>query len=142
MSEQCAQLLTQAYHSYTHTLLGVVEKEVSGPSGPPVKIQENTALLSECGLTGTSQHISLSELGREECSIGLHSMEDDDVGLSPPPLAEAQFVVCVICALFSWAANCIDQPDLFHLTTEENTGQLLAQEPNLPPGIIQISHRT
>ena len=31
VSERCAQALTQAYHSYTHTLLGVVHKEVSAP---------------------------------------------------------------------------------------------------------------
>ena len=49
---QLAQAPTQDYHSYTHTLLGVVEEHVVGPSDPPVRRQENTALLSNCGLTG------------------------------------------------------------------------------------------
>ena len=49
---QLAQAPTQDYQSYTHTLLGVVEEHVVGPSDPPVKSQENTALLSNCGLTG------------------------------------------------------------------------------------------
>ena len=49
---QLAQAPTQDYHSYTHTLLGVVEEHVVGPHDPPVKEQENTALLSNCGLTG------------------------------------------------------------------------------------------
>ena len=49
---QLVQAPTQDYHSYTHTLLGVVEEHVVGPNDPPVKEQENTALLSNCGLTG------------------------------------------------------------------------------------------
>ena len=110
MSERCAQALTQAYHSYTHTLLGVVQKQVSGPGGPPVKVQENTALLSDCGLTGTSLRVSLSALGGKECSISVHSVQDDEVRLSPPLLAEAQFVVCGISILFGWARNCIKHP--------------------------------
>ena len=57
-----AQALTQAYHSYTHTLLGVGEEHVSGPSGPPVKGQENTALLRDCGLTGTPLRVSCQGL--------------------------------------------------------------------------------
>ena len=49
---QLAQAPTQDYHSYTHTLLGVVEEHVVGPSDPPVMRQEDTALLRNCGLTG------------------------------------------------------------------------------------------
>ena len=59
LSEQSAQPLTQAYHSYTHTLLGVVCEECTGLSGPPVGTQEKTVLLSCCGLIGTSQDVSL-----------------------------------------------------------------------------------
>ena len=58
-----AVALTQACHNYTHTLLAGVHEGGSGPSGPPVKMQENTALLSSCGLTGMSLNVSL--LGRE-----------------------------------------------------------------------------
>ena len=128
MSEHGAQALTQAYHSYTHTLLGVVQEEVSGPGGPPVKVQENTALLSDCGLTGTSQQVSLSGLGGKECSINVHSMDDDEVGESPPLQAEAQFFVCGISALFSGARNCTNHRDLSYLRTEANAGRLVAEE--------------
>ena len=142
MSKHCAQVLTEAYHSYTHTLLWVVKEEVSGPSGPPLKVQENTALISDCGLTGTSQHVSLSGLGGKECSISVHSVDDDEVGLSPPLLAEAQlFFVRGISALISWARNCTPHLDLSHLRTEANAGRLPAEERNLPPRIIRISGR-
>ena len=101
MSERSAQAPTQAYYSYTHTLLGVVEEHVPGPNGPPVKVQENTVLLSDCGLTGTALRVSLSGLGVNKCSVCVHSIYDDVVRLSSPPLAEVQFVGCVISALFS-----------------------------------------
>ena len=64
-----AQDPTQAYHSYTHTILGDVEDEVKSPNGPPVKVQQNTALLSVCGLTGTPLRVSLSGPGGKECSF-------------------------------------------------------------------------
>ena len=35
----------------------------------------------------------------------MHSVDDDEVGLSPPLLAEAQFAVCVICTPFSMRQN-------------------------------------
>ena len=101
MSERSAQAPIQAYHSYTHTLRGVVEENVPGPNGQPVKVQENTALLSNCGLTGTPLRVSLSGLGGKEFSVCVHSVYDDVVGLSSPLLAEAQFVDCVISARFS-----------------------------------------
>ena len=56
---QLAEGTTQDYHSYTHALLGGVKDEDKGPSGSPVSLQENTELLSVCGLTGTPQHVSL-----------------------------------------------------------------------------------
>ena len=71
----------------------------------------------------------------------MHSVDDDEVGPSPPLLAEAELVVCGITALFSWARNCTNHPDLSHLRTEANAGRLLAEEPNLPPRIIRISGR-
>ena len=88
------QALTQACHSYTHTLLGVVEEHVPGRIGPPVKVQENTALLSDCGLTGTPIRVSLSGLGGKECSVCVHSVYDEVVGLSSPLTAEVQFFCC------------------------------------------------
>ena len=71
----------------------------------------------------------------------MHSVNDDEVELSPPLLAQAQFVVCGMRALLSWARNCTNHPDLSHLRTEAYAGRLLAEEPNLPPRIIQISGR-
>ena len=101
MSQLWAPVLTQAYHSCTHTLVGVVEEQVPGSDGPPVKVQENTALLNDCGLTGTPLRVSLSGLRGRECSVCVHSVYDDVVGLSSPLLAEVQFVDFVISALFS-----------------------------------------
>ena len=66
---QLAQAPTQDYNSYMHALLGGVEGEVTSPSGSPMRLQENTELLSVCGLTGTPQRVSLLGLGGKECSL-------------------------------------------------------------------------
>ena len=95
---QLAQAPTQDYHSYTQALLDGVEEEVTSPNGSPVRLQENTELLSICGLTGTPQRVSLLGLGGKECSFGVHGVNNEDVGLRSPLLAESQFVVCVISA--------------------------------------------
>ena len=71
----------------------------------------------------------------------MHSVNEDEVGLSPPLLAGAHFGVCGIRALSSWGRNCTKNPDLSHLRTEANAGWLLAEEPNVPPHIIRISGR-
>ena len=79
---QLAQAPTQDYHFYTHALLGGVEGEVTSPSGSAVRLQENTELLSVCGLTGTPQRVSLLGLGEKECSLArtAHmSMESDSL---------------------------------------------------------------
>ena len=55
---QLALAPTQDYHSYKHALLGGVEEDDTSPSGSPVRLQENTELLSVCGLTGTQQRVS------------------------------------------------------------------------------------
>ena len=54
---QLAQAPTQDNHSYTHALLGGVEDVDKSPGGSPVRLQENTELLSFCGLTGTPQRL-------------------------------------------------------------------------------------
>ena len=95
---QLAEAPTQDYHSYRHALLGVGEDEVTSPNGSPVRLQENTELLSIWGLTGTPQRLCLLGLGGKECSFGVHSVNIEDVGLRSPLLAESQFVVCVISA--------------------------------------------
>ena len=93
---QLAQAPTQDYHSYTHPLLGNVGEEVTSPNGSPVRWQENTELLSFCGLTGTPQRVSLLGLGGKECSFGVHGAYVDGVGLPALPQAKAElFVWCV-----------------------------------------------
>ena len=69
----------------------------------------------------------------------MHSVDDGEVRLSPPLLAEVQFVVCGSSALFSWARNCANHPDLSHLRKEANAGQLLTDEPDQPPQSVRIS---
>ena len=96
---QLAQAPTQDYHSYTHAPLGGVEGEVTSPSGSPVRLQENTELLSVRGLTGTSQRVSLLGPGGKECSLACTaqmSMESDSL------LCHRQrrsYLFCVISAL-------------------------------------------
>ena len=86
---QLAQAPTQDYHSYTHALLGGVEDGDKSPSASPVRLQENTELLSVCGLIGTPQRVSLLGLGGKGCSSGVHSVNVEDVGLRLPLLAES-----------------------------------------------------
>ena len=102
---------TQDYHSYTHALLGGVEEEYTSPSSSRVRLQENTELLSVCGLKGTPQRVSMPGLGGKGCSFGVHSVDVEDVGLRLPLLAESQLVVCVIsAAYFSTALDCTSSP--------------------------------
>ena len=76
-----------------------------------MKGQENTALLSDCGLTGTQLRVSLSGLGGKDCSGCVHNVYVEDIGLPSPLLAEAQLVDCVIsAACFSTAWNCTNSP--------------------------------
>ena len=96
---QLVQAPTQDYHSYTHALLGGVGEDVTSPNDSPVKLQENTELLSICGLTGTPQRVFLLGLGGKECSFGVHSACIDGVGLPALLQAEAELFVCVISAL-------------------------------------------
>ena len=69
-----ALALTWACRPYTHTLLVGVHEGGSGSSGPPVKIQRSTAVLSSCRLTRTSLHVSLLGLGGKEGSVYMHSV--------------------------------------------------------------------
>ena len=51
--------------------------------------QENTALLSSCGLRGTPLRVSLLGLGGKGFTSGVHSVNVEDVGLRLPLLAES-----------------------------------------------------
>ena len=90
---QLAQAPTQDYHSYRHALLGGVAEDVTSPNGSPVRLQENTELLSVCGLTGTPQHFCLLGLGGKECSFSVHSAYVDGVKLPALPQTEAELFV-------------------------------------------------
>ena len=108
---QLALAPTQDYHSYMHALPGGVEGEDISPSGSPVRLQENTELLSVCGLTGAPQRVSLLGLGGKGCSFGVHSVNAEDVRLRLALLAESQLVVCVTSAAhFSTAWDCTNSP--------------------------------
>ena len=108
---QLAQAPTQDYHSYTHALLGGVEEEDKSPRGSPARLQENTELLSVCGLTGTPQRVFLLGLGGKECSCSVHSVDVGGVRLCLPLLAELQLVVCVDSAVyFSTPWDCTSSP--------------------------------
>ena len=75
MSEHCRALaLPQACHTYTHMLLGGVHEVDLGSSGPPVKLQEYTALFRSCGLAGTSVQVLLLRLGGKEYAVGVHTV--------------------------------------------------------------------
>ena len=79
-----------------HALLGGVDEEVMSPNGSPVRWEENTELLSFCGLTGMPQRVPLLGLGGKECSFRLHGAYVDGVRLPALPQAEAElFVWCV-----------------------------------------------
>ena len=77
--------------------------------------QENTALLSGCGLTGTPLRISLSGLGGRERSAYVHSVDGGEVGLHSPLLVELHLFVFVIRAAYFSAAkrDCTNRP--YHL---------------------------
>ena len=97
---QLAQAPTQDYHSYTHTLLGVVEEHVVGPNNPPVKkTREHSAAKQLWPNRGRQNAFPLLGLGGKRCSFCVHGADVDGVGLPALPQAEAELFVCVICAL-------------------------------------------
>ena len=97
---QLAQAPTQDYHSYTHTLLGVVEEHVVGPNDPPVKkTREHSAAKQLWTNRGRHNAFPLLGLGGKRCSCCVHCVDVDGVELPSPLLAEVKSIVCVICAL-------------------------------------------
>ena len=77
---QLAQAPTQDYHYYTHALLGGVERGGASRSGSPVRLPENTELLSVCGLRGTPQRVFMLGLGGKECTLACtaHMLMESD----------------------------------------------------------------
>ena len=96
---QLAEAPTQDYHSYPHTLLGVVEEYVVGPSDPPVKKTREHSAAKQL-LPNRERHnaFPLLGLGGKRCSC-VHGADVDGVRLPALPQAEAELLVCVICAL-------------------------------------------
>ena len=94
------QAPTQDYHSYTHTLLGVVEDQVVGPNDPPVtKTREHSAAKQLWPNRARHNAFPLLGLGGKGCSCCVHSVDVDGVELPSPLLAEVQSILCVISAL-------------------------------------------
>ena len=60
--------IIQAFYSYTHRLFGAAVKEVVGPTGLPLRSEQNTELLSCCGLAKTPSRVPLPGLGGKECT--------------------------------------------------------------------------
>ena len=97
---QLAQAPTEDYHSYTHTLLGVVEEHVVDPNDPPVKkTRKHSAAKQLWANRGRHNAFPLLGLGGKRCSFYVHRADVDGVGLPALPQAEAELFVCVICAL-------------------------------------------
>ena len=89
---QLPQAPTQDYHSYTHTLLGVVEEHVVGPSDPPVRMtREHSAAKRLWPNRGRHNAFPLLELGAKRCSC-VHGADVDGVGLPAPPQAEGSYL--------------------------------------------------
>ena len=97
---QLAQAPPQDYHSYTHTLLGVAEEHVVGPSDPSVKkTREHSAAKQLWPNRGHHNAFPLLGLVEKRCSFCVHGADVHGVGLPALPQAEAELFVCVICAL-------------------------------------------
>ena len=94
------QAPTQEYHSYTHTLMGVVEEHVVGPNDPAVKkTREHSAAKQLLPNRGRHNAFPLLGLGGKRCSYCLHCVDVDGVGLPALPQAKAESFICVISAL-------------------------------------------
>ena len=71
-----AQAPNQDYHSYTHTLLGVVEEYVVGLSDSPVKkTREHSAAKQLWPNRGRHNAFPLLGLGGKRCSFSVHGAE-------------------------------------------------------------------
>ena len=90
---QLAQAPTQDYHSYTHTLLGVVEEHVVGPSDPPVKkTRQHSAAKQLWPNRGRHNAFPLLGLGGKRCSFCVHGADVEEVGLPALPQAEGSYL--------------------------------------------------
>ena len=90
---QLAQAPTQDYHSYTHTLLGVVEEHVVGPSDPPVmKTREHSAAKQLWPNRGRHNAFSPARAWWEEVLFCVHGADVDEVGLPALPQAEGSYL--------------------------------------------------
>ena len=106
--------IIQAFHSYTHTLLGAAVKEVVGPIGLPGRSEQNTELLLSCGgLTGTALRVPLLGLGGKQCTAA----QREYVSFMAESLiiffAASPFVWCDLRP-FRWAKNCADEDSEVH----------------------------
>ena len=90
---QLAQAPTQDYHSYTHTLLGVVEGHVVGRRDPPVrKTREHSAAKQVRPNRGRHNAFPLLGLGGKRSCFCVHGADVDGVGLPALPQAEGSYL--------------------------------------------------
>ena len=105
--------IIQAFHYYTHTLLGAAVNKVVGPTGLPVRSEQNTELLSCCGLTGTPLRVPLPGLGGKECSGAQHEYVSFMAESFIIFFAASPFVWCDLRP-FCWAKNCAVEDSKVH----------------------------
>ena len=134
---QLAQAPTQDYHSYTHTLLGVVEEHVVAPRDPPVKkTREHSAAKQLWPNRGRHNAFPLLGLGGKKCSFCVHGA-DVDGGRGG--------VIC-LCYLRPCLAGQGKNGMLLHQSpylptckAKANEGVFAAEEPSHTPRIIRFS---
>ena len=97
--------IIQAFHSYTHTLLGAAVKEVVGPTDLPVRSEQNAELLSCCCVTGTPLRVLLPGLGGKECTVAHREYVSFTVESFIIFFAASPFVRCDLRPS-CWAQNC------------------------------------
>ena len=141
---QLAQAPTQDYHSYTHTLLGVVDEHVVGPSDPTVKkTREHSAAKQLWPNRGRHNAFPLLGLGGKRCS--LRARRRCRWSRTPCSATGRGGVTC-LCDLRPCLAGHEKNGMLLHQSsylptckTKANEGVFAAEEPSHTPGIIPFS---
>ena len=142
---QLAQAPTQDYHSYTHTLLGVVEEHVVVHNDPPVKkTREHSAAKQLWPNRGRHKHISPAGAWREEV-LFLRALRGCPRSSSALATSGGGAVNC-LCDLRPCLAGQEKNGMLLHQSpylptckAKANEGEFAAEEPSHTPRIIRFS---
>ena len=105
--------IIRAFHSYRHTLLGAAFKEVVGPTGLPVRSEQNTGLLSRCCVTGTPLRVPVPGLEGKECAVAQREYVSFMAESFIIFFAASPFVWCDLRP-FCWAKNCVVEDSEVH----------------------------